>query len=399
MEFTIRLAEILGFEPSQRKGVIKEICDHTGLERHLVAALLHGRTRSINMHALTKICDFLIEHKGIAPEDLPGILFGRMANQFWEVLACHQSLAMVFGIRKASAWPEERFVSAADILLQADLLHGISSAAQASPIEGKIGRPGASKPSSAKGSQPISKSTSKRIGPFPAHRLLLEQRFVPSPERTFARNSLLRDAEPIYQEFEKRKGDKTLICLGSIKSNPVIELVLARTFGVRPFVSQDEVRSVRDRACPIFFRYRERDMTPPSCCGGWKLALRHRTQESGIYYETKTGKWICCPSTRTQGAALVFYAYHPQRGRLESVIGGFSGRDTWYVARVLSDHATSFWPPSYSSDDLRVGMFIMQFQYRNVESEKEGIEAPPQDRPAKVEVISLAGEALTRRLT
>lgn len=398
MEFTFRLAEIMGFDPSQRKGVIKEICKHTGLERHLVAALLHGRTRSINMHALTKLCDFLIEHQGIPPEYLPGMLFGRKASQFWELLACHRSLAMVFGMRKASAFPEERFVSAADILLQADLLHGVSSVAHGSASEATTEARDTARRSAGKPSLVSANTASLRMGTVPAHRLLLEQRFAHSPEPEATADSLMKMAEPIFQEFESRKGDKTLICLGSIKSNPVIELIFARTFGATPFVPQDDVARVRNRSCPIFFRYRDQDTTPPSCCGGWKLSRSHRTKQSGIYYETKTGKWECCPSTPKQGAALVFFAYQPQRGRLESVIGGFSGRDTWYVARVLSDHAMRLWPPSFSSDDLRVGMFIMRFQYKAEKSENEIIETTPKDRPAKVEVISLAGEVIARHL-
>lgn len=42
MRYSFRLAEVVGHMPDPRKrpGTIKAICDHTGLDRHQVAALL-----------------------------------------------------------------------------------------------------------------------------------------------------------------------------------------------------------------------------------------------------------------------------------------------------------------------------------------------------------------------
>ena len=111
-----------------------------------------------------------------------------------------------------------------------------------------------------------------------------------------------------------------------------------------------------------------------------------------------SGEWAFCLSTPKQGAALVFFDYYPLRGLLEVVIGGFSGRDTWYVARALSNNARNFWPPSFSKPDRQIGMFILQIDYWKDKRGDVGNEPPPPDGPAKVKVIPLATEALESRI-
>ncbi len=405
MEYVIRLAEILDFD-SKRRGVIKDVCDHTGLERHLVADMLHGKTNSISMKTLTKLCDYLVQHKGIAPETLPGRLFGRGGKEFWEVLAAHRSIDMVYGVRlndpltkeKKKPGPEDYIVSGADILLQADLLHGITSAANVSYTESVRSDHDEGNSSPGQEDQSSSLPPSDDAGQSQAHRFLLRQHFVASPREDPSPEVLLKESQSIYQHYDSRRGDKTLVCLGSVKSNPVTELVLARTFGVQPFISQDSIPKVAKRDCPVFFLYRKSDAAPPSCCGGEKLASGDGKKKPGIYFETATGKWACCLSTPKQGAALVFFDYYPGRGQLEVVIGGFSGRDTWYVARALSNNARNFWPPSFSKPDRQIGMFILQIDYWKDKRGNVGNEPPPPDGPAKVKVIPLATEALASRI-
>ena len=78
-----------------------------------------------------------------------------------------------------------------------------------------------------------------------------------------------------------------MICLGSIKSNPVAELILAEAFGCEPFQSADELEHAHERACPIFLRYRADDPHPPSCSGGLRLSRHQDSPSPGLYYETQ----------------------------------------------------------------------------------------------------------------
>ena len=73
--------------------------------------------------------------------------------------------------------------------------------------------------------------------------------------------------------------DRALVCLGSVKSNPVVELVLAELFHCEPFVSQDEVNDPRERNCPIFMRLRDNDPHPASCSVG---RVMHRSRRWSV---------------------------------------------------------------------------------------------------------------------
>ena len=57
----------------------------------------------------------------------------------------------------------------------------------------------------------------------------------------------------------------------------------------------------------------------------------------GIYYETAGGAWECCPwDEKTHDAAFVFYIHRESQGRMEMALGGFSGRATRLLARLLA---------------------------------------------------------------
>ena len=77
MQYSFRLAELLGHVPDPRKrpGTIKAIVEYTGLDRHQVAALLKNEVKYIPLKALSRLCDFLIEHGHASADQLPGALF------------------------------------------------------------------------------------------------------------------------------------------------------------------------------------------------------------------------------------------------------------------------------------------------------------------------------------
>ena len=130
MQYSFRLAELLGHVPDPRKrpGTIKAIVEYTGLDRHQVAALLKNEVKYIPLKALSRLCDYLIEHGHATAEQLPGALFAVEPENFWELLARRKRLEMCVGVRKdVSPDSELSFVVASDSVLLGELLNGVTS--------------------------------------------------------------------------------------------------------------------------------------------------------------------------------------------------------------------------------------------------------------------------------
>jgi hypothetical protein len=380
MQYSFRLAELLGHVPDPRKrpGTIKAIVEYTGLDRHQVAALLKNEVKYIPLKALSRLCDYLIEHGHATADQLPGALFAVEPENFWEMLARRRRLVMCLGVRRdiENRNPDTAYVVASDSVLAGEILNGVTTLGGTAKLKKA-------------GESPEAPST----GSFsqPEH---LKQMLVWSPGQT-SEEELKVQADQGYRIFSDSSGDKALVCLGSTKSNPVVEIVMASSFGCEPFVSQDEVASPQERACPVFFRYRDTDPHPPSCVGGLSLAKGHEDLEPGVYYETAAGEWVQANAgKRSQHVAMVFYIYRESQGRLEMALGGFSGRATRLLARALATRAEDFWPPTYSGQGIAVGCYLVEF---NVGNEKED-DILRTDLVATTKVVAVSEEALTRRL-
>ena len=85
MRYSFRLAELIGHMPDPRKrpGTIKAIVDHTGLDRHQISALLKNEVKYIPLDALSRLCDYLVDHGFAAADQLPGALFAVQPEHFW----------------------------------------------------------------------------------------------------------------------------------------------------------------------------------------------------------------------------------------------------------------------------------------------------------------------------
>jgi hypothetical protein len=364
MQVSLNLAKLVGFSPAQRSGIIRDIAAEARLERHYVSDLLHGKASSISFEALASICEYLVKVHNKTPAELLGQLFVVSPGGFWDMFAGHTSFDLCFGMRRSQQWPERRWVSAADADLQASLLHRISLADTDDPDADTRGEG-------------------------------VTQHLIRSPEEKSTVDDLKEWATEVYDAFEKRGGKKSLIIMGSLKSNSVTELAFARAFKAQPFVSQDAVARARDRSCPIFYRYRDHDVQPPSCCGGVRLSKSEEAMQPGIYYEDpKKKQWVCCPVDSSHDAALVYYVNRPLLGRLELVMGGFSGIATLQLSSNLPRLAHEFWPPAYSTPNLQVGLYVVRMIYRD--------RSPGADRfdvkLEEIEVIPLAKSTLVRRL-
>ena len=123
MQYSFRLAELLGHvpDPRRRPGTIKSIVEYTGLDRHQVAALLKNEVKYIPLKALSRLCDYLIEHGHATAEQLPGALFAVEPENFWELLARRNRMELCVGVRRdeSTEVADVSYVVASDSVLLA----------------------------------------------------------------------------------------------------------------------------------------------------------------------------------------------------------------------------------------------------------------------------------------
>ena len=380
MQYSFRLAEILGHIPDPRKrpGTIKSIVEYTGLDRHQVAALLKNEVKYIPLKALSRLCDYLIEYGYATADQLPGCLFAVEPENFWELLARRSRLELCLGVRRDDSEEnaEVSFVVASDSVLLGELLNGVTT----------LG--GTAKHRKSDTSAVVTGATDL---PHPEH---LKQTLVWSPGQATPQE-VQRRAHQVYKEFSESKGDKAMVGIGSTKSNPVVEVVLANAFDCNPFESQDQVETADDRRVPFFLRYREEDPKPPSCVAGLQLSKKDKNLDPGIYFEVEPGKWEnFAASDKKEDCGFVFYIHRESLGRLEMVLGGFSGRATRLLARAIGSRGEDFWPPTYQSQGIQAGAFIVQF---SLPSGKKAIDILQTDLVASTKVTALPEEVLRRR--
>lgn len=375
MRYSFRLAELLGHIPDPRKrpGTIKAIVDYTGLDRHQVAALLKNEVKYIPLKALSRLCDYLIEHGHTTADKLPGALFAVEPENFWELLARRSRLELCMGVRRDvdSDSPEVSYVVASDSVLLGELLNGVTT----------LG-----------GTAKLQKPNDGTSIPHPEH---LKQSLVWSPGQA-PQEEVVNRASQVYEEFSMSSGDKALVGLGSAKSNPVVELVLSKAFSCEAFETQDSLANAKERNVPFFLRYRGQDPNAASCFGGMNLSSSDKTTDPGIYYEDAKGKWqkVACATDR-QDAAFLFYIHRESQGRLEMALGGFSGRATRLLARTLLTRSEDFWPPQYEGQGIQVGAYIIQFSWS---ANDKPVDILRTDLVANTKVIPIPTEAIARRL-
>lgn len=374
MRYSFRLAELLGHVPDPRKrpGTIKTIVEYTGLDRHQVAALLKNEVKYIPLKALSRLCDYLIEHGHVPADQLPGALFAVEPENFWEMLARRKRLELCMGVRRDEADnADSAWVVASDSLLLGELLNGVST----------LG-----------GTAHHHVMPSGNAKPHPEH---IKQTLVWSPFQAEDAVVKERGAE-VYREFDHTTSDKALICLGSMKSNPVVELIVSSAFHGTPYVSEDDIADPNDRTVPFYLRFRSFDPAAQSCFGGTSLAAG-RDDGPGIYYRKADDTWDCVPwKEKDSDAALVFYLHREAQGRLEMVLCGFSGRATRLLAKMLSSRAQNFWPPTFEGQGLQMGAYILQFQIAPSGSKSSDLLRT--DLSASMKVIPIESSVLERRL-
>ena len=243
MRYSFRLAEVVGHvpDPRRRPGTIKAICDYTGLDRHQVAALLKNEVKYIPLDALSKLCAYLIERGFAKADELPGRLFGVEPEHFWELLARRRRLELCLGVRRGDADDtlDDAWVVASDSVLLGELLNGATTLGGTAGHADQHGR----RRGRLRAEPPLPASTR----PHPEY---LHQSLVWSPGPGLAGRVPGDGPAASIETFCEAAGDKALVCLGSNKSNPVVETLVASAFGCEPFVSQDGHARVGEAKLP-----------------------------------------------------------------------------------------------------------------------------------------------------
>ncbi len=368
MKVSLRLAEQLGAD-ANRRGVLAEIEDECGVERHTVASWLNNTARKVSLDALGRVADYLVKH-GANKDLLPGSLLGRDPEYFWDALASCRNLHFCLGTRVSPEWPGSDYVMSSDAHLQGRMLTEISNR---------------------------------------AHWLFPEFNLLVGPDRRLTAASASQEwkqskqaAIKLYDRF-RAQPSSALIGLASVKVNPIVEVMFAKAFSAEPFVSQDDVAKPSDRRCPMVFRFRERkderwerDPQPPSCCGGLRLAARTPAPRCGIYYETKTGRWEACPwEPASDDVAFLFYAYRPGSVQVEVACGGFSARATRKLTLKLDEITEQLGKPQFISESLHVGLYLIAFSF---DPNDKTYTRDRDDRECQFRVIPLDEKVLRGRL-
>ncbi len=381
MRYAFRLAELLGHTPDRRKrpGTIKSIVEHTGLDRHQVASLLKNEAKYIPLEALSRLCDYLIDHGHATADQLPGALFSVQAENFWELLARRGDVEICVGVRQGEGdkTPENAWIVASDSVLIGELLNGVSTLGGAAKhVKAPIGPEGLPKP--------VDVPTPDR----------LQQTLVWSPGIVPHAEARAR-AEEVFTSFTEAQGDRALVCIGSVKSNPVVELVFADAFGCTPFVTEDDVDDTSARACPFFLRYRDKDPKPDGASAGTRLSKNEDAPKPGFYYEKDDQTWTWAGGAG-KDQALVFYIFREPLGRLDMVLSGFSGRATRLLAKTLAVRGEEFWPPIYESGGLKVGAYIVQYEDEAGDNHRDALLQTYESAAAKI--MPLPTKAIARRM-
>ncbi len=402
MQIRFRLAEVLNEFRDTGRGIIKRISEETGLERHQVSALLKNDVQYLSLNSLGAICDYLINTHHMNSYELPGRLFALEPEKFWAFLSERQVLVMSFGVRHEMHDTGLLWIPAADSFLQGMLLHELYGTEQTPTSPAEPLRETQVLPHS------VSADQAPRFDQYMVRCCSTRSQETQAAVRDAEFQQMKWEATSAYERFDAIAGSKALVCLGSVKSNGLCELAVARVFSTPPWVSQDGVSRPVERACPFFLRYRDSDVNVTSCHGGRSLAADLTGQtvssdEAGIYFEREPGIWDVVPSNQEREPALIFYAYRPAEGIAEVVMGGFSMVGTFLLAQHFRKIVREIWPPTHLTSGLQAGAFIVDFQLKPKDETTAAAEFAS-DLGATIreledlEVIRLPAEVLTHRL-
>jgi len=348
MRFRFRLSDLV-FDWSRKRG-IQDLADQTGINRHKISDLLHGVDRKLSLEEIGRICSALVKHYGVDPLSLPGALFEVVPDDFYEMFNTCDSVLFSVGKRDDPTLASE-YAMTCDFILSGAVQAGLSmfDFERLLRLRGKV-------PSEVKGTDGE---------PARIHRYAAPEFVTATVFHRAGDSSWEATPDPVaiasYRDL-CQKPRLAHIAIGSVKSSSYNELALAQIFGALAFERPGATRA-RDRASPIFFRYRDSEPEFDSFCSGRDLAGAGSSETPGIYFESERGEWECCPWTEEgdDAAFVVFSHWRGNPARLEVVLGGFSARATAALSKIFHEIVPEL-QPQYDEPDRSVGAFVVSMQ-------------------------------------
>ncbi len=375
MKIRLRAEHFLGLD-QPRHMALSKLARAIGVTRHQLMHLLDNDAPQLNRKSLEAVCEYLLGHGRLTPVNMFQRLFTMEPDSFWQMLAGRQRIDFFMGVRCRDEVVVDQQIVAADAVLQSVLMNRLTGvAAENRTRSTRFVR---------HAQQVISSQLVLSWGYYGTTDLELQSK-----------------AKGQWKQFAGEHADKCILCLGSIKSNPMCDPVISRAFhDARQFRSEDNVADASQRSCPFMMRYREEDPHPPSCWGGVRLSKEDKSEkrQPGICFEREPQQWDYAPWGRLDDVAIVYYHYEKGPQNLAMMLGGFSGRSTRCLAEMLrTGAAAEFWPPAVDTNQLSLGVFIVKFAFRPPRK-NESDHVGSHERRKKTEVIPLPREVLQGRL-
>lgn len=338
MQIEIHLKKLLTEIAKDERGIIQELATYTGVHRHTIEALLHNRAPNPSLRVLGQICDWLQEH-GIPSESLPHALFGRGPQQLWEACTRRGAVTLYLGQtpQPSPSLQDPFWISGRDTALAFKLIQALSDPA----ITGRRGT-----------------AISTKYVPyyFP-----LDSQHCLASQPQFSAD--VAQARQTYHELKRTSGASILI--GAVKTNYLVEYLVAELFGCLPFQTpSDTVRP------PMYMQYRETDRKVPSCMAGTRPpAGFNGDARPGFYYLASDCTWQAAPWSDDTGLVLVSYDLGTQEFLLAAC--GFRGRTTMALAEPLTQTSGRFWPETECVRGRRVGIYLCGFSFEEARGKLE----------------------------
>jgi len=331
MKVESRLKEVLAEHGLDHHGVIQEIAQAVGVNRHTIAKLYNDRSPGVTFTLLGRLCNWLVKN-GVPADELPGALFGAGRAALWTAIARHKGeVTICLGEYQLTRDGEVhyRWISRRDSSVAAMVVQRLSAGT--------------------KGGSPPPTLGFEYI-PFrysPMDHIVDPQVLAEDIRRT----------QRVFERVQQGGHARTTIIIGSQRVNYLLEFFVADLFGCRPFVASSGKPSV-----PFFSVYRPSDQNTPSCFGGPENPFRSRDKNRpGIHYLNDRGQWETCSWHRErQDAGIVISLRDHRRGSIVLAVFGFSGWATEAVGGQLVLKEDLFWPPAVKLKTREVGVFVCQ---------------------------------------
>lgn len=334
MKVECRLKELLTEHGLDHHGVIQEIAEAVGVNRHTIAKLYNDRSPGVTFALLGRLCNWLVE-KGVPADELPGALLGAGRAPLWTAITRQNGTVTIYlGEYQLTRDGEVlwRWISRRDSSVAALLV------------------------------QRLSAGTKGGLLPPPLGFEYIPFRYSPMDhivdQRVLAED--IRRTQAVFERAQQGARAGTTIIIGSQRVNYLLEFFVADLFGCRPFVAPSGKPSV-----PFFNVYRPSDQNTPSCFGGPENPFRARDKgRPGLHYLNDRGHWETCPWLRDQqDAGIVISLKDHRRGSLVLAVFGFSGWATEAIGGQLVLKEDLFWPPTVKLKTREVGVYVCQLTH------------------------------------